>query len=635
MNQPIAPSTISGIKIKKKIKEIDYEKYLVQSKSSRLKVLVLMPRLVNKIGEGYQFPLGIAYISASLKKAGFSVVTANLNHIEGDVYDILDQLITDNDIDIVATGGISVQFNTIFEIVRDAKRIRPDVRTIIGGGLITAEPDIAMQALEYADYGVIGEGEETICDLLLALEDKQDLHVVDGIIFKADGKYMQTRHREEVTNLDALPWPDYAGFDLDKYLELPPPDVNNLGEERLAFILGSRSCPYNCTFCFHTVGRKYRKRSIESISEEIEHLVKQYNVKFLFMADELFGVDKLRVQQFCDLMKKFDLPWRGSFRVDEIDELTVRTLKDGRCAIIGLGLESADNRILKSMRKKITIEQIERALQIIHEANVPFSGNFIFGDIEETVETATNTFDWWLAHPQYNINLWMVVSYPGSHLYQHACANGLIADRIDYLKKSCPAINVSRLAPEELNWLVKNVMEMPAKRASSVAATQLIRTNRETNRMTISGHCAQCGSENTWEDIKPFISVNIPCSRCARKHNIPTPAPVEQSVVRAIEKLLETHQQLGIWGITYHSTNILSNHPVFADARITLIDNSSYKQMMSIQGQPVHDPAVIEQRQLPAVAIFYPNSMQIIESMIHSSYPSVKHVIDISALIHP
>ena len=621
-------------RIAKKPYEIDYGKYSSSDAPVRSRILLIMPRLVNKVGEGYQFPLGIAYISSSLKKAGFQVTTVNLNHTEENSRDILERLIRQNDIGIVATGGISIQFNSIQEIAKQAKSIDSSIITIIGGGLITAEPKVAMEALEYADYGVIGEGEETICELIYSLEKKQDLSAVDGIIFKSGGALTQTRPRAEIMNLDALPWPDYDGFDLDKYLELPPPDVNNLGEERLAFILGSRSCPYSCTFCFHTIGKKYRKRSMQSISDEIEYLVAKYNVKFLFMADELFGVDNTRVREFCELMRRLNLPWRGSFRVDEIDRDIVEMLKKGKCAIIGLGLESADNRILKSMRKKITIEQIENALKIIYEANIPFSGNFIFGDIEETVETATNTFNWWLAHPEYNINMWMVISYPGSYLYQYACENNLIKDRVDYLKKGCPAVNVSRLNREELNWLIRNILEMPAKKASNVIDTQLIHTDRATNRMTVSGKCAKCGAANIWEGIKPFISVSIPCSKCAQKHNTPTPLPIETSIIHAIRELLEKRNKIGIWGITFHSTSILGNHAIFSDPDIVLIDNSSYKQMMTINEKPVHDPSVINDKNLTVIVVFYPNSFQQVEAMIHSTYPTVRHIIDVCDLIH-
>src|SRR5208282_5689583 len=117
---------------------------------------------------------------------------------------------------------------------------------------------------------------------------------------------------------------------------------------------------------------------------------------------------------------------------------TVELLKEGNCAILGLGIESADNRILKSMKKHITIEQIEKALIILYDAKIPFSGNFIFGDLNETVETARNTLDWWEAHPQYNLNLWPVVAYPGSYLYQYACENNIIKDKIKFLKDGCP-----------------------------------------------------------------------------------------------------------------------------------------------------------------------------------------------------
>jgi len=600
----------------------------------RLNFLLIIPRLVQVVGEGYQFPLGIAYIAASLKKAGFAVYTLNLNHREGDVSAILRGAIQDHAIDAVGTGGISVQYNTIYDIVRFTKDVNPRITTIVGGGLISAEPNIAMDALEFADYGVIGEGEITICELAYALECGADPRDVCGLIYRFQGQYITTGPRKEIRDVDSIPWPDYEGFELDRYLALPPPDVNNLGERRLVFLLGSRACPYNCTFCFHTVGRKYRKRSIASIIEELRYLVNRYHIEFVFMADELFGHEKERVREFCEHMKELNLSWRGAFRVDDIDEEMVQLLKDGNCRIIGLGLESADNKILKSMRKHITVEQIDKALKIIYDAKVPFSGNFIFGDIAETVETATNTFNWWLAHPHYNINLWMVVSYPGSYLYKYACENNIVTDRVKYLKEGCPAVNVSKLNKAEMSWLVHNLLEMPFKMAKNLQDIAVIGTNQKTNRMSISGRCANCGHFDVWNDIKPFISVSLNCAKCSQKHNTPFPVELQERVVKRVERLLGRYETIAVWGITFHSVSLFRDIPVFRNPGIIPIDNASSKQMMDLYGKDICAPSALGEKHIPAVIVFYPNSLQQISAQIETLYPSVQEVIDVCDLIH-
>ena len=137
--------------------------------NEKLNILLVMPRFVRNLGEGYNFPLGIAYISSSLKKAGNNIFTLNLNHEQGKVQDILDKEIKEHNINILMTGCLSFQYISVKNIIESAKQIKPSITTIVGGGIITAEPEISMKALEFADIGIIGEGEETSCDLINAI----------------------------------------------------------------------------------------------------------------------------------------------------------------------------------------------------------------------------------------------------------------------------------------------------------------------------------------------------------------------------------------------------------------------------------------------------------------------------------
>ena len=128
-------------------------------------VLLVIPPVVEDEKQWYVFPIGIAYVSSALKKAGFHVKTLNLNYKKNPIQ-VLKDFIIQEKIDIVGTGGLSTQYADIKDIVRTAKEINSNIITMVGGGLITGDPVSAMQALEYADYGMIGEGEITSCELV-------------------------------------------------------------------------------------------------------------------------------------------------------------------------------------------------------------------------------------------------------------------------------------------------------------------------------------------------------------------------------------------------------------------------------------------------------------------------------------
>lgn len=597
-------------------------------------ILIIMPRLVKNPQEGYQFPLGIAYISSAMKQAGLNVFTLNLNHDLRSIDEILKEKIEVNNIDIVMSGGISVQYNSLHNILQVARKIKPKIKIIVGGGMISADPQTAMEALEYADIGVIGEGEITNVELVNAIQENRDLKDVKGLVFEEEGKYIITKPREEIEDLDSIPFPDYDGFELNKYLELPPPDVNNLMEKRMAFILGSRGCPFQCTFCFHTVGKKYRQRSIKSITDEIDWLVEKYKVEFLFMADELFGSQKKRLKEFCEYMKNKKLGWRGSFRVDNIDEESIEFLKMGNCSIIGLGLESADNRILASMKKYITIEKIEKALKIVHESKIPFSGNFIFGDINETVETAKTTLDWWEKHPEYSLNLWPVVPYPGSYLYEYACKKGIIKDKIEFLKEGCPAVNVSNMNKSEVSWLSKTLLESPFKKNKNIQNIKIIHRNEKTGRISFFGECASCGHKNTYKDIRLLISVSVTCSKCAQKHNTPFPQELRENFAKNLEILLKKYDKIGLWGVTFHTIYLYKDFEIFRSPKIFAIDNVSSKQMIDLEGKQVYAPDILKDEKIPVVISFYPNSTQQIIDQVNELYPYTKTIIDAHNLMN-
>lgn len=233
--------------------------------------LIVAPKFVDVVGQHYHFPLGLAYISSSLKKNGYNVHCLNLNHYTEPIETMLHREITGKNIDVVCIGGLSAHFNKVRAVLNIARSIKPDIITIAGGGLISSEPALMLEVLKL-NFGIIGEGEETISELADAIINGKDYRNVNGIIYvdKDEGVNM-TPPRKEIADIDAIPWPDYDGFEIEKYLDMfiPSSYINMypFDKPRELPILASRSCPYSCTFCYHPIGKKYRQRSLDSIFE--------------------------------------------------------------------------------------------------------------------------------------------------------------------------------------------------------------------------------------------------------------------------------------------------------------------------------------------------------------------------------
>lgn len=425
-----------------------------------LNVLMVIPRYVTYgYGGHYVMPMGTLYVSAFLKKEGaFNVNTLNLNHTNGNERDCLARKMQECGANIIGIGGLSGEYVDIHRIVKWVKELNPECLVIVGGGIMTSDPVATMGVMPQVDFGIVGEGELTVTELLYAIRDGRSLEDVDGIVFRRDGMLVQTKRRKEIMNLDLLPIPDYEGFNYGDYLQTNP-DISDEGKKySQVSVIGGRSCKYNCTFCFHPSGTVYRQRSLESIFREIDWLVDRYDISYIALREELFATDNRRVANFCKRVEAYDFDWSIQLRIDNVNPELVNMLRSTRCRYIFVGVESANNDVLRSMRKGITVEQIEYALSLLSEAGLNSRSGVIFGDSAETYNTALSTLEWFEANrSRWRMFVDMVIAFPGSVLYKRAIASGVIPNPGQFLRDGCPIVNVSSMSDEEFLDIVARV----------------------------------------------------------------------------------------------------------------------------------------------------------------------------------
>jgi anaerobic magnesium-protoporphyrin IX monomethyl ester cyclase len=604
----------------------------------KLNYLIIMPKFVDDSSDGYIFPLGLAYISSSLKKAGFTLYNLNLNNSSKDIEKQVQTCILENKIDVVMTGALSAQFNSVKIIVDSVNKINKDIIMIIGGGLITAEPTVAMDALEFADYGVIGEGESTIVELCGYLESKEgkNLEEIDGIIYKNHilNNYIITKKRKEMKDLDSIPWPDYEGFEYEKNIDADA-GVFSSSNKRVGYILSSRSCPFKCTFCFHTAGNIYRQRSFDEVFKELDYLITKYKIDEFYFADELFTVNIERVREFCDRIKNYKITWVTAFRVSDVTEELVRLIKStNNCSYMGFGLESADNNILKSMRKKITIEQTDNALEICRRLGVPTQGGFIFGDINETVESSEMSIKWLKENQdKYNVKVAHIIAYPGTYIYNYACERNIIKDKIQFLKDGCPQVNISKMTDEEYFELNIKINELNSNPTGSSNSFEVCDADKN-GFISVKGKCYVCDHENNWGKVRLFKFSFMTCAKCKQKF-IP---PVNNKIIIDnlkinIQKLLISYGKIGIWGMGEHVITILKNSDILENKMIFPIDISLSKQGNSLFERKVFSPDIINNEDIECVIVAVAMHIGSIGSQIKVQFPNVKKIVDISNMI--
>lgn len=596
-----------------------------------LKWGIVVPRMTNDKST-YVFPIGVGYVSSSLKATGRKVQTLNLNYKKESDEELIKSLVLDAKVDVLAMGGLTAQYQQLYHIFKTAKSYNPKLVTVAGGGIITSDPETAMEALEYVDVGVIGEGEITVCELADSLEGKRDLNSVNGIIFKKDHSYRRTLPREAINDLDGLPYPDYEGLEYAQLLERMSNDIGGQGIERFGYISLSRSCPFNCTFCFHPAGSKYRRRSLESALKEIDYLIEKFNIEGLFIEDELFAFRKNDLAQFCTEIKRRAMKFAIQMRVDMVNRENLIMLRDSGCISISFGLESMDNRILRSMKKHIRAEQVESALAICYEVGLNIIGNFIFGDKEETLETYNNTLNWWRSHPQYPISLHPIIVYPGSELYLYACKTGIIKDRAQFIRDGCPFINVSRLSEQEYRQMLVNIsLEVKASEHLENTKVNFIGGGK----VQLEAQCPACHKMQSWKGMDTFRNLGLlTCENCNRAIFVVAADYVDADIIRKNFSRFKA-ENVGFWPMITSVASLYNKIPDLMERdNVFFVDIANVKNGVPFKGKTINRPNIIAEKNITTIFLTSTSPFLVadIVQMIKRDYANVKRVLFIGDL---
>jgi radical SAM superfamily enzyme YgiQ (UPF0313 family) len=492
-----------------------------------MKVLLVMPDYRER--PFYQINIGLMSISAYLKQKGYAVTCMNMNHHRQDE---LAELLESNAFDVIGTGGIFIHLPLIKPLVKMLRQYQPQAKIILGGGIASADFEFILDEVN-PDFLVAGEGEVSTDLLLQALLHKTDLRRASGIVFRQNGSLMRTEPSPLISDLDSLPFPDYEGFEYGYYLDnfFPDPagmhNILDISRRRIGFVISSRDCVQNCTFCFrimgqNSAGRGFRVRSIENFVSEIKYLIHRYGVNEIVLSDDMFAANKNRVAQFCQAIKPLGLRWRCQLRVNVVDEELIRQMKDSGCFLIGYGFESGSPTVLKSMRKGITPAQIDRAIEASVKTNISIQGNFIFGDPAETVKTMEETIRFSRRYKSLFLGFGLIKPYPGSFLYNRLIEQGKIKDKFGFYCNPLTPINMTALPAVDFKYLCRKVVAESVYRDHCVFGKILRLKRIKGDTYDVAIRCHNCRRENRAAFKVDFVSAKkgvnfLVCPHCFQR----------------------------------------------------------------------------------------------------------------------
>ena len=419
------------------------------------KILLIRPAPEKEqFGDESFLPLGLGYIAAILRKNNFDVK----------VFDLLIDKKSDDEVlnfikyflpSIIGFSAVTPVVNSAYRLAEKIKKTFPDIFLIIGGPHASALPEEPLN--NFFDFVIIGEGENTIIDLLNNLNNPEK---VKGIAYKQNGNMQITEPREFITALDDLPFP---ARDLFPELKLYRGQEALGSRVPVGSILTSRGCPFSCTFCFKAIfGNKFRARSPENILLEWIHLIKDYKVKEIAIVDDSFTTDVNRVIKFCDLLIKEKLKVRWScpngIRIDIGDIDMLEKMKEAGCYRVALGIESGNQEVLDKIGKRIKIEQIIKMVENCKRVGIKTMGFYMLGNPGEDEKTMQQTIDFAKKLRTDYAQFLLPIPYPRTKMYEEIKKNGkiFITDWSQYGQyEGSACFSYKNITPELLKAMLK------------------------------------------------------------------------------------------------------------------------------------------------------------------------------------
>lgn len=361
------------------------------------------------------FPLGIAYLAASLEEVGKYQLHIMDALIDGDRdegipmcdgemlrYGLTDQEMAKRiemfapDVVMVSCLFSALQWD-MNNVCKIAKKINPEIITVVGGAHVGAMPCNMLNQYGSINFVVIGEGEITVVDLLSALENDGSLENLDGIAFRDHGMPKCMPKTRYVEDLDSLPFPARHLFDMEKYLKNASPH-STFRRSPFTQMITSRGCPYKCTFCAleNHWGLRQRMRSADNVLDEIEYLITNYGIEEIHFEDDNLTADKKRAMAIFNGMieRGFGISWNvpSGLAISTLSEEMLVKMKESGCYSISLAIESGNQDIVKKlMNKPVDLKVVPSLVKKIREVGMDARGFFILGYPGETKETIDQT----------------------------------------------------------------------------------------------------------------------------------------------------------------------------------------------------------------------------------------------------
>ncbi len=330
-------------------------------------------------------PLGILYLSASLKKYGHATCFANSRLAE------VQKAVMEFKPHIIAYSITTGMHKELLDLNRRLKK-NSSFFALFGGPHTTFFPETIKE--EGVDGVCIGEGEEAVADLANHMEKDEDISNIENLWIKQGGEIFRNPVRKLIQDLDSIPFPDRQLI-YDRF--------RDSRDNKIKFFISNRGCPFKCTYCFNHYfdaiykgkGKIVRIRSVDNVIKEIVQVKQKYALGFLKFVNDIFFFKNEWIREFAEKYPgKIGLPFYAIVRANMITPERVRYMKRAGCHSVAMGLESGNERIRSEVLKiRMSNDQIIEACKMLKSGGIRVFTQNMIGLPTESLDNAFETLE--------------------------------------------------------------------------------------------------------------------------------------------------------------------------------------------------------------------------------------------------
>jgi anaerobic magnesium-protoporphyrin IX monomethyl ester cyclase len=437
-------------------------------------VVLVYPQRAPAHGRHWIMPsLGLMYLSASLRRAGYSV--RHIDHTFLEHREVLAEIERLRP----SVIGIYCMITMQDEALSLAAQVRDKALVVVGGPYPSGEPDTFVDQF---DLVAVGEGEETIVQIVQHLDDRR-FDEIPGLVFKRDGEIVRTTPRVRSKDMSYLPLPYRGDIPNAEYIRY----WRTHWKDATTPLMSTRGCPFRCDFCHKSVfGDLFSARPVESVVAEMREIA-ELGYDHIWMSDDLFTLNYKRTYELAQAIEAAHLPltWECLSRVTHVDQALFEQMHRAGCKRIFFGIESGDEHVLKEMKKGITPAQARAAVEACVAAGIKAAGFFMVGYLGETTDSLIRSINFSSSLPLDYVSYTIAYPLPGTGFYDrvherrqrgewHKVRHNRLLFNTDFSEHKLRAAILKGAIQHRLNRMHLR----PAARAFQVATDPLLRVLR-------------------------------------------------------------------------------------------------------------------------------------------------------------